>query len=103
MFPEVCPHCKRVIDPNSKICPYCGGNPARPQPSVTYVTSESGDRPSSAWYLVPFLFGIIGGLIAYVGVKDEDKDMATNLLIFGIVWSFILFLIGWAWITSLMR
>jgi RNA polymerase subunit RPABC4/transcription elongation factor Spt4 len=96
IFPEVCPHCKRVIDPNSKICPYCGGNPSRPPRSVTYATSELADNPSWAWYLAPLLFGIIGGLIGYVGVKDKDKDMATNLLVFGIIWSIFLFLIVWA-------
>lgn len=32
----------------------------------------SRPQPSDLWYLVPFFFGIIGGLIAYVAVKDED-------------------------------
>jgi hypothetical protein len=59
------------------------------------------DKPSSAWYLVPLFFGLIGGLIGYVGTKDRDKDMANNLLIFGIIWSIVLWLILWAWITSL--
>ena len=98
-FPEVCPQCKKVIDPNWQSCPYCGGNLSVPRQSVEY---EPIDNPSSAWYLVPFLFGLIGGLIGYVAVKDRDKDMATNLLIFGIIWSFILALITWVWITSLI-
>ena len=51
--------------------------------------------PSNLWYLVPFFFGIIGGLIAYVGTKDEDRDMATNLLVFGLFWSLILAFITW--------
>jgi len=50
--------------------------------------------PSILWFLVPLFFGIIGGIVAYVGVKDDDKEVATNLLTFGIVWTLILFAIG---------
>jgi hypothetical protein len=80
-------------------CPYCGGNPMQPprHESATYY-----DKPSIAWYLAPLLFGIVGGLIGYVGVKDRDQGMASNLLIFGMIWSIVLFLIGWAWYTSLL-
>jgi hypothetical protein len=63
----------------------------------------SVEKPSTAWYLVPFLFGIIGGIIGYVGTKDRDEDMALGLLVFGIIWSFILVFIGWALITSLLH
>ena len=52
-------------------------------------------RADSAWYLAPILFGIIGGLVGYVAVKDKDKDMATNCLLIGIFTSFIVFLIIW--------
>ena len=58
-------------------------------------------KPSGAWYLVPFLFGLIGGIIGYVGTKDRDEDMAFGLLVFGIIWSFILLIIGWTLINSL--
>ena len=58
-------------------------------------------KPSGAWYLVPFLFGLIGGIIGYVGTKDRDEDMAFGLLVFGIIWSFVLVFIGWALISSL--
>jgi len=60
-------------------------------------------KPSTAWYLVPFLFGLIGGLIGYVGTKDRDEDMALGLLVFGIIWTFVLGFISWAWITSLLH
>ena len=46
--------------------------------------------PCILWYLVPLFFGILGGIVAYIGVKDDDKEMANNLLIFGIVWTIIL-------------
>lgn len=49
--------------------------------------------PSGLWYLIPLFFGILGGIVAYVGVKDDDKDMANNLLIFGLVWTIILVII----------
>jgi hypothetical protein len=51
---------------------------------------EELGRPSSLWYLVPFFFGIIGGIVGYVGVKDEDRGMADLLLILGIVWTIML-------------
>ena len=46
--------------------------------------------PSILWYLVPFFFGILGGIVAYIGVKNDDKEMANNLLILGIIWTIIL-------------
>ncbi|MFH0897290.1 MAG: hypothetical protein V1850_04500 [Candidatus Bathyarchaeota archaeon] len=47
---------------------------------------EHPSRASNAWYLVPFFFGIIGGLIAWIATKDEDHDKAENLLSFGFMW-----------------
>mgnify|MGYP001108503567 CR=1 FL=1 len=52
--------------------------------------SDKGMGASGWWWLVPFLFGILGGIIAYLIVKDNDEDMASKLLTFGIVWSIVL-------------
>jgi len=63
-------------------------------------------KPSALWFLVPFFFGIIGGIISYVGVKDDDEDMAATLLLFGIAMFFIDLFIAWlfyAWLLSLFR
>jgi hypothetical protein len=49
--------------------------------------SVAMEKPSAFWYLVPFFFAILGGVVAYVGTKDRDKGMANRLLIFGILWS----------------
>jgi RNA polymerase subunit RPABC4/transcription elongation factor Spt4 len=97
-LPPICPHCKALLKEEWQTCPYCGKNPAEP-PAVHYDSFYN--KPSNAWYLAPLLFGLIGGLIAYVGTKDEDKDMANNLLIFGLIWSIFLFIIFWAWFSSL--
>jgi hypothetical protein len=76
-------------------------NPEAPQiDSQPYEQDEEDivpfEKPSSSWYLVPFFFGIIGGLLAYVGTKDRDEDMAVNLLVFGIAWTILLAAIAWS-------
>ena len=46
------------------------------QPKLTQV--------SDAWYLVPFFFSILGGIIGYVAIKDRDAKKAKNVLLFGL-------------------
>lgn len=65
-------------------------------PTYVYVRS----KPSSVWYLVAFLFGFLGGLAAYFGLKNDDKDTTTNMLVFGLLWGIILGIIDWVSITS---
>jgi len=60
------------------------------------------ERPTALWYLVPFFFGLIGGIVAYVGTKEEDKDMANNLLVFGILWTVFLLIVYWVLVASLI-
>jgi hypothetical protein len=51
---------------------------------------SSATKPTALWYLIPFFFGLVGGIIAYVGTKDEDEEMAYSLLLFGIIWTIVL-------------
>lgn len=48
------------------------------------IMSESRTR-SKVWYVVPVILGIIGGLIAYFAVKNDDPKLGKNCLIVGIV------------------
>jgi hypothetical protein len=41
--------------------------------------------PSWGWWLLPVLFSLLGGLIAWAVVKPRDQKMATQLLILGFV------------------
>jgi hypothetical protein len=66
------------------------------------LETEFIEKPTVLWYFVPFFFGIIGGIIAYVATKDEDKEMADSLLIFGIVWTVILTIVYWLILTSVL-
>lgn len=83
---------------------------AKSNPDIMLSTSRdvegleeaSAGKPTLLWYLVPFFFGILGGLVGYVGTKDEDKDMANGLLLFGTVWSIILYIFYWIVLSSLI-
>ena len=72
-----------------------------PSRDVSGFEEVSSGRPTLLWYLVPFFFGILGGIVGYVGTKDEDKDMANGLLLFGAIWSIILYIFYWILLTSL--
>lgn len=40
-------------------------------------------RPSAAWYLVPILLAIIGGIIMYFALRNRDKKMADRGILVG--------------------
>jgi uncharacterized Tic20 family protein len=42
-------------------------------------------RRSSLWFLLPIFFNIIGGIIAYFIIKDDDPRKAKNCLLLGII------------------
>ncbi len=41
-------------------------------------------KPNGLLILYPVLFGIIGGIIAYLRISHKDQDLATALLKIGI-------------------
>jgi len=49
---------------------------------------------SGWWWLVPFFLAWIGGLIAYFVLKDRNQKTAEQMLIFGVVWTFVGIIIG---------
>jgi hypothetical protein len=53
------------------------------------------DSPSSWWWLAPLFFGIPGGIFAYIIVKDADEDMAESLLLFSVLSTIILAILGY--------
>lgn len=44
---------------------------------------------SNVWFLLPILFGIIGGIIAFFILRQDDPRKARNCLYMGIVLMFI--------------
>ena len=42
-------------------------------------------KRSNWWYIVPILFGFVGGIIAFFAIKGNDKDKALNMVFVGIL------------------
>jgi 4-hydroxybenzoate polyprenyltransferase len=44
------------------------------------------ERPrSNWWYLIPILFSLIGGIIAYFAIRRDDPKKAKNCLYLGLI------------------
>jgi len=50
-------------------------------------------KRSNLWFLLPIFFNVIGGVIAYFIIKDDDPRKAKNCLWLGIILTAILFAI----------
>ena len=42
-------------------------------------------KRSRVWYLLPIFFDIIGGIIAYVALRNDDPKKARNCLYLGFI------------------
>lgn len=42
-------------------------------------------KRSSLWFLLPIFFNVMGGVIAYFIIKDDDPRKAKNCLLLGII------------------
>lgn len=42
-------------------------------------------RRSSLWFLLPVVFNILGGIVAYFAIRDDDPKKAKSCLLLGIV------------------
>ena len=80
-----CPQCHTANSADSIFCDKCGfriinqvQQPATNQANMTGKTS-------GAWWLMPIFMGWLGGLIAWLVVREKDKAKARSLLITGIV------------------
>ena len=49
-----------------------------------YYTTMQVKRRSSFWFLLPILFNVIGGVIAFFVIREDDPKKARNCLLLGI-------------------
>ena len=101
-----CTSCGSELRPGASFCGKCGttieqGN-SNPQPAYNNYQGNrrlsphvhSGGKPSAAWWLLPIFLSWLGGIIAWLGVKDRDPRMAKNCLILGIILTVVPIAIG---------
>lgn len=79
---KFCANCGTKINSKAIICPSCGVRQAAINEDV-----------SSLWYLVPLFFGFIGGVVAWAVNKDRNPKKARNMMIFGILWTVLIFVL----------
>jgi 4-hydroxybenzoate polyprenyltransferase len=51
--------------------------------------SKTEKPRSNVWYLLPILFGVIGGIIAFFIIRKDDPRKAKNCLYVGLTLMFI--------------
>jgi len=69
------------IGKDDKICQNCFNQLRRQQ-----TEKQPGEiGPTSLLYLVPIFMGILGGILMYIAVKDENHKMANNGMIVGVI------------------
>lgn len=51
------------------------------------MVSNQPPQRSRLWYLLPTIFGIVGGLIAYFVLRRDDPSKAKNCLWLGVILS----------------
>ena len=101
-----CTSCGSELRPGSSFCGKCGTTVeqgySNPQPAYNNFQGNrrlsphvhSGGKPSAAWWLLPIFLNWLGGIIAWLGVKDRDPRMAKNCLILGIILTVVPIAIG---------
>ena len=77
-----CSSCGNEMTPESSFCNKCG------KQAGTNASGVSKSR-SRWWFLLPILFHVIGGVIAYFVIRDNDPKLAKNCLWLGIIISAI--------------
>jgi len=87
MSTKFCSRCGTALIDSSIFCSKCGASVT--QGDTEIKGSFSKKDPTEWWYIVPIFFGFIGGLIMYFMVKEDNKKMANEGLVIGIVLSFI--------------
>jgi|SRR2546427_8806779 len=87
MSKTFCNRCGTALIDSSNFCSKCGTSVT--QRDTEFKGSFPKKDPTEWWYIAPIFFGFIGGLIMYFIVKEDNKKMANEGLVIGIVLSFI--------------
>ena len=74
------------MDENDVLCDDCL-QPVR-ESMESIKTSQKQDyrqKPTRLLYLVPIFMGLLGGVLMYIAVKDQDQEMANDGMFWGVI------------------
>jgi len=81
-----CPTCGKELPDGSTYCANCGHGINQNKESgqtPNRVTGKTPRKRSAWWYIVPVLFSMIGGIISFFILRNDDPKLAKNCLIIG--------------------
>ena len=59
--------------------------------------SENKQKPPKLIWSIPIFMGLLGGILMYIAVKDQNQEMANDGILVGflstIVWVFLYFML----------
>ena len=67
---------------------------SKPEPKPTAPTKTLPSSQSNTIWILPILLGLVGGVIMYFVLKDEDKERRLKGLYVGVVISVICSIVG---------
>ena len=79
----ICVECKVILKDNKIYCNQC---------IIEGKASLVYERGSWAWWLLPTILGVIGGIIAYVATKNRNPIKSSDYLIVGLIVTVLFFL-----------
>ena len=66
------------------------------------MSATPNKQASSAWYILPILLGVIGGIIAWLVNRDDDPVKARKFLVLGIVFLVIEIMVFAIWYVLIL-
>ncbi len=92
-----CQSCGTANAAGSMFCENCGAQLSQQPAQIPFsaptagpkIVSQKSTKTSGAWWLLPIIFGLMGGLVAWIVVHDKDEGKAKSMLIVGIVMTFV--------------
>lgn len=92
-----CTKCgKELSSPDADVCLNCG---------KLVKESTQKRKDDKIWYLLPILIGIVGGIIAYLILKEDNPQFAKKCLMIGIILTIVSivlwFVISALWISMI--
>ena len=73
------------------------------QENVLVNLADVKIKPTYLLWLVPILMGVLGGILMYIAVKDQDPAKANNAILVGIIPTVVIIILYFIILTSMFR